>query len=528
MSMLKIRRLSARAEDDKLLPLSKKDLSGGVNSRQSGTNISDNQSTVLTNVDISIPSETSKRLGSVLTANDVSNNTFAALHNYERQGYTDVMVAYDDINLWEWIGSDNWLSATASGFTTGKTDVGIINAKESGLVPDDVIIIQNTSDTARRYHKDSSNAWAVEDLLDANESPPKTSVMCWYANRVWALANDLLYFSDAYPASYASAFDRTTNIFRLPVGAERGLAPIRSLGIVVMGENEIWAIAPSLVPSATSDQPQPLVTEHGIVSKNGWVSAGDDIYYFATDGLRALKRTVSDKVQAGVSYPLSYALKDQFDAISWGNISNLEMVYFDNKIIISVPTSATEYDIWVYYPSMESFTIFSGWTPRHWAKYKVSGEERLYYSTISDGVMYRALYGFTDEGTTTTNGTAITYTEEGREEDFKHPMEHKSGGEIEVVAQSTSSGLINVYISLNNNGYQKIGDVNLDGSSFIMPFTFPVIFSTVVKVRNKFHLEPYGRFKTIKYKLENTTVNTAVITILERNLTTYLEEYENE
>lgn len=527
MSITKIRRLSRSIYDDRPLPLSRKDFSGGVNSRQSGTNIKENQGTVLTNVDIGVPSETKKMLGSTLVANDISDNTFAHIHNYERQGYTDVLLAYDNIDLVEWGGSGNFACATSSAFTTGKTDVGMINAKESGLTPDNVVIISNTSDNTKRLHKSSSNTWDIEDLKDDNESIPKTSVMCWYANRIWALKDDLLYFSLAYQTTYASAFNRTTSSFRIPVGAERGLVPIRGLGIVVMGERQIWSISPSITPSPTADQPQPLVTEHGVVSKKGWVNAGDDIYYFAQDGFRSLKRTQQDKLQQGVNFPLSYVLKTQFEAISWANISQLSMVYFDNKIVIAVPTSATTYDTWVYYTAFEAFTVISGLSPRCWAKYKVSGEERLYYAKHGNGAIYRAFNGYTAEGTTASNGTALTYTEEGREEDFGYPLQYKCGGEFEVVAEAVSTGEIELHINLDNAGYQLIGVLSLLNNAITMPFQFPVTFSSTTKVRDKFHLDQYGRFKTLKYKLVHNTANTSEITILERNLVTFLEEYEN-
>ena len=153
-------------------------MSGGVNSRQQGSLIAENQATVLYNTDLGTAGQTSKRLGSVLIGDDKGSTTFADLHNYERQGYTDSLIAYNDINLLEWTGIGNWATVSASAFTTGETDVGIISAKESGLVPDDIIIVSNGTDTIKRFHKDSSDTWAVQDLgsaTGASASPPRSS-----------------------------------------------------------------------------------------------------------------------------------------------------------------------------------------------------------------------------------------------------------------------------------------------------------------------------------------------------------------
>lgn len=59
------------------------------------------------------------------------------------------------------------------------------------------------------------------------------------------------------------------------------------------------------------------------------------------------------------------------------------MAVFDNKIFIAVPTSATTFDTWVYYPAIDAFMVIDGWSPTCWSTYKVDGEERLYYGLVS-------------------------------------------------------------------------------------------------------------------------------------------------
>ena len=271
-----------------------------------------------------------------------------------------------------------------------------------------------------------------------SDSPPDSDVGAWYANRVWVLKDDLFYFSDAYDSDYSSAFDTVSGSFRVPVGAERAVVPTRDTGMIIFGDRAVWGLAPSPTPVAT-DQPQPLITNWGAVSKKAVVNAGDDIFFFAQDGLRALKRTIQDKLQTGVSRPISYKIQTQFDEIDWAYIHRLSMTYFDNKIFITVPLSSSTYKTWIYYPATDSFSFkvtTTAYQARCWSVYKVNGEEQLFYGKSGDGDVYRGWYGYTDEGTTISNGSAATMTEEGREEDFQQPLVYKVGGEVEVEANT--------------------------------------------------------------------------------------------
>lgn len=522
---------SLRTPDDTPLPLVRRDFAGGINTRQNGALIGETQATVLYNTEIGVIGQTSKRSGSVLIGDDVSNNTFMALFNYTRQGYTDSLIAYDDTVLWEWLGTGNWVATGVGTLTTASEDVGILACKESGLVPDDVFIVQNGIDDAQRFHKNSADVWAVQDLLHATgatAAPPKSTVMCWYGNRVWVLKNDLLYYSTAYPADYAVAFDTTSGSFRIPVGAERGLCATRDTGIIIMGEKAIWGIAPTATPAAT-DKPEPLVTNHGVVSKKGWCQAGDDIYYFAQDGFRALKRTLQDKLQSGVEFPISYPLKDEYERIAWAYIDRLSMKYFDNKIFITVPTSSTTFDVWVYYTALKAFVVFQGWSPRCWETYKVGGKEYLYYGKQGNGVAYRAMYGYTDEGTTTTDGTAINYQEEGRKEDMTQPLIKKMGGTLKIRALSSGNYTLTVSASIDDQSYVTLGTMVLQGTAPTLPIDLPFTLASANIIQEEFHLDNLGEWNQIRIKIVHNAVNGSDdITILSREIITYPSTYQDE
>lgn len=508
-------------QDDQYLSLLRRDLSGGQNTRQHGLLILENQAERLLNWDISIPGQRMVRLGSVRTA-DVQDSgvDVVELKNFEIQGATDQLLRVADGNLRKWTGSGNWSSAIRTGIVG--TDVSITVGKESGLSPDDIFIIQDGTTNAFRY--DSSGN--PQDLGNTNTSPPITTVGAWYRNRFWFLKNDALYFSDAYDDDYSGAFDRTTNIFRIPVGEERCIAPIRDSGMVIGGSQSIWAFNPSATPTA-SDKPEPLLTSYGVVSKKGWVVYGDDFYFFSNDGFRSLKRTQLDKLQVGVSYPLSYTLKDDFDTIDWSRITTLSMNAFDNKIDISVPVTGNTYQVWTYYPATNAMTVNSGTSPLCWANYKVSGEEQCFYGR-DGGNVYRWRNGFTDEGTNTTDGTAINAIEIGRKEDFGQSLVKKDGGSIEIRAKSAGDVDIDVYAQFDDDGYNLLGSLNLTGNFITFPVTFPVSFGVSTLPTAKYHFRNYGKWRFAQFKLEITDAATAEIVVVETSATAFVEQYQEE
>jgi len=522
---------SFQVPDDPRLSGIRRDFSGGINTRMHASKIGETQAVDLTSWDITTVGELNKRSGSVQIGDAVGTDPIIQIHDYQRQGYTDQLVAMEDTSLWASESEGNF--AEVKDDFTASTDIGIINAKMSGVTPDDVMIIQNNEDNAFMARLASDGNWTVTDLGSTagtgSDSPPQSTVMCWYGNRVWVLKNDLLYFSDAYSSDYATAFDTVTNAYRIPVGKEMFLAPTRDLGIIIGGQQAIWAIAPSAVPSA-DDRPQPIIIDKGCVSKDAWAFIGDDIYFFSQDGLRALKRTVQDKVQMGADYAVSFLLKDEFENISWAYIDRLNMKYFDNKLFISVPTSSSTFDTWIYYPANNSFAKLTDWKPRCMTVHKISGNDRLYYGSFATGKVFRGWYGYTDEGTSITNGTGFTATLEGREEDFGQPFIYKNGGELEVEALVSGGNYeINVYVAIDGQEFNKLGVLELSSATApVLPIDLPFSLADTYVVREKFHLDSLGRWKTIQIKIENEDTNTESIKVYGYSIVTFLEEYESQ
>lgn len=502
--------------DDKEVYVIRRDYSAGQNNRVFGSNIADNQATVLTNVDLGTPSQRSKRPGLTLVE-DLSNNAGLGIFGFEPDGGTNVLVAVEGTTLWTW-------PATGS-FTSRKTDFttsllpGILKIGESG--EGDVFVIGNGTDNWFRFAP--SNYSSPQDLGNTNTSPPRSKVGLYYANRFWVLSANGLYWSDAFDDDYSGAFDRTTNYYRIPVGTERALVGLRDTGILVFGQDSVWGISPSTTPAAT-DLPGKII-DYGCVNGRTVAQVGDDVLFLASDGVRGVFRSQQDKLQAGASYPLSYVLKDEVESLNWAQISKASAIFWDNKYFISVPVdaSATCNEVWVYFPATQGWMVISGWNVAGWTTMRVDGQQLLYAIDSTDGKVYQAWTGYSD------NSTAIDYVEESRKEDFGQPLVKKLGGVLKIKALSSGDYNLSVYASVDDDDYTLLGTMSLAGNAPVLPIALPFSLAASNVVEEQFHLDSLGEFYQIRTKIEhNATNGSDPITIYETNMTAYVSAYQSE
>lgn len=504
------------ALDDKEMFVIRRDYSGGQNNRVHGTVIADNQATVLTNVDLGTPSQRSKRPGLTLIE-DLSNNVGLGLFGFEPDGGTNVLVAVEGTTLWTWPTTGSFTSRKAD-FTTGLL-TKMLKIGESGT--GDVFVAGNGIDNWFLFRP--SNYSSPQDLGNTNTSPPRSDVGLYYRNRWFVLDQNNLYWADAFDNDYSGAFDRTTNFYRIPVGTRMGLVGLRDEGIVVFGADQVWGINPSVTPAAT-DQPVKIV-EYGCKAGRTIAQVGDDILYLAADGVRGVFRSQQDKLQAGASYPLSYVLKTEIESINWAYISKACAIYWDNKYFISLPTSGstTCNTVLVYFPASQGWMVITGWNVAAWATLTVSGQQLLYAMDSTDGKVYQAWTGYSD------NGTAIDYIEESKKEDFSAPLVKKVGGVLKVRALSSGAYTLTVSASVDDSAYTQLGTMDLAGNSPTLPVSLPFTLADSNVVEEQFHLDSLGEFYQIRTKIEhNATNGSDPITVYETNLTTYQTAYQSE
>lgn len=505
------------ASDDSYLFAIRRDMSGGQNNRQHPSVIAETQADTLTNVDISVGGERRRRQGTTLVE-DLGATTITGLYSYDPQGYTANLMATTAATLKRWPNSGTFQDVSIT-MTTGLPTT-MFKAYKTGV--GDVMMLGNGTDNWQEMAPDYSVVDLGSTAATGSDSPPSSTVGTFYRNRMWVLKNDCLYFSDAAPSDYSTAFDTATNYYRIPVGSERRILGTRDYGLIIMGKEQIWGLNPSTTPQAT-DKPEKLLGI-GCAAANTAIQVGDDYLFMAFDGVRGLKRTLQDNLQLGQSYPLSYALKEEFDEINWAYIDKACAVFYDNKYFIALPTAGAAYNnkVWVYYPATQAWTVITGWNVGCWAVHKVNGEERLYYGEASaDGKVYRAWYGASD------NGTAIEFIEIGRSEDLGQPTVRKVGGELKVVLKPSGNYNVTVLGSFDNGSFNTLGTLNVGLNLVTFPLTFPVTFYPDQVVYEKFHLDSYGPWYQFKHKITHNAVTTNAddVTVYETTLTAHPEEY---
>lgn len=511
--------------DAKPLYITRHGFDGGENDRLDSAHIAENEASVLTNVDIGVPGRTDKRPGRTLIANDTGTRTYA-LGSYYPTGGTPAIYRIEGTNTRKWTGSGNW-SANLQTFTTS-LNTSIIQGGESG--ENEVLFFNNGTDNP--YRSNSSDTF--QDLGSGATSPPKSRIQIFFNNRWWILLNGFLYYSNAYSTDYSSAFSGSNGFRFSGYGSDRGLFVARDVStdfagtIFVLMQNGIFGVTPSATPAST-DRPYAITTQFGAIESNCIAQMGDDLAFLAPDGIRSLKRTVQDKLQFGTSYPLSYRLKSEFDNINWSQSSKFHMIFWNDKLFFFfVAVGATEINrAWVYWPALDDgsgkgWSVITGWDVTCATKFFKSGQEKL-YGGGSDGKVYE-LWTQTND-----NGSAISMTIETRREDFAQPALYKSGGELEVIAETSGNYNINVYASIDGSEYTFLGSINLSNDSPALPVNLPFNLVASSRVSNKFHLDSLGRFKQIKFKFENTDDSSSdMVRILEYSCTTYPDQYEAE
>ena len=511
--------------DSQPLYISRQSFAGGANDRLDAGSIGETECEILTNVDIGVPGRVDKRPGLTLIADDVGTRTYA-LQSYYPTGGTPAIYRIEGTNTRKWTGSGNW-SANLQTLTTS-LDTSIIQGGESG--ENEVLFINNGTDNPMRVNSTDT----FQDLGSGATSPPKTTSQVFFNNRWWVLKNGFLYYSDAYSADYSSAF-AAANGFRFSgYGADRGLFIARDVAsdfagtLFVFMQNGIFGITPSATPAST-DRPYVVTNQFGCMEYKCITQMGDDIAFLSPDGIRSLRRTTQDKLQFGTSYPLSYRLKTEFENINWAQVAKFHMIFWNDKLFFFfAKIGSNEINrAWVYWPALDDgsgkgWAVIDGWAVTAACKFFKAGKELLYGGS-SDGKVYQLWTQTSD------NGTAITSTIQGREEDFEQPAIYKSGGELNVEFDTAGNYNITVSASIDSGAFVTLGTMTLTDNSPTLPIALPFNLAASAALSKKFHLDALGRFKRIQFKFENADNNgTDIMRMLSYSCTTFPDQYSAE
>jgi len=320
----------------------------------------------------------------------------------------------------------------------------------------------------------AGNGGECEDLFDGS-----TASATGNENPEWG------YYSNALaPAT----FNRSTQVFKAESGDATEITAAVPLGdsIYIFKESSIHEL---IVQGATATywNLRPVERSRGCISYYCAKPYKGVIYYFYRDGIGGL---------GGEDIPIG--VKSTWDTINWDYVNRSRMVIWDDKLLLSVPTSQNYPDTVLVYDFLtKAWSVWSGIYVNCWGVFveKTAGsagaeEENLMYGHSNDGWIYQL-------GKSTQyndDSSAIDLDIVTKDYDAGRPDTYKHGGWFYlriITGPDTADTAITVYASIDGGSYSTLG---------------------TTKTTTKFSLFHLGRFKKIKFRIRhNATASTQIV-----------------
>ncbi|MBM4240571.1 MAG: hypothetical protein FJ150_02700 [Euryarchaeota archaeon] len=468
---------------------------GGQNSYDLETTLETNESSVLVNTLIHRKGEISKRTGLALFAQDLGTTAFRGIGRYASSPDFDYMiVASGTYLLRSTYSGASWEVITSS--LTADADTEFILANQFFFVLNG---------------KESLTYWDGLNPIDINASPPIiSSVGCWLKNYLFLRDDrhkDWVRFSHNLEPTL---FDET-DVFRVNTGdgqAIQRLIPFKLDELIIYKEKSLWLKDLSGTSVLTSSL-QVISPDIGTVAPRSVASTGNDQWFLSNEpyAVRSLVRTDFDKITTNI---VSRDIQDIFDGsgdtvLNKTYASKACAIFYDNKYFLAIPTGTSSVNdlVLVYDFLSGGWYQITGWYPAEWVEFN----NNLYFIDALDGSVVQALnstyysdYASGPRVTSATPSTAITFQYETRRIDYGYPSNYKMPDALELECAATGNYNINVYLEIDEGGYQSVGSMGLRGNSAFLPVSLPFTLGSNAKARKTFHLQKFGEFKTIRLK----------------------------
>ena len=474
---------------------------GGQNSYDLSDVLNANQGESLKNVVLSKKGVLSKRGGQSIFGLDNGNSAFDGAEIFKQSA----------TNIW---------AIAASGTSVIRTDVSsplswtVINPSNPITAGKAVEFIQ-ANNTFFIFNGFDNTCWYDGTTFLQSTvyptSPPTISCGAWLANYLFGSGNptypDYVYFSNNLSPTVFSASD----LFRVNTGDGQKvvwLEPFKLTELIIYKENSIFNLDISGATPLTDWTLQPVSTRIGCVAPRSVVNVGNDQVFLSSDpiAVRSLVRTSYDKLTLE---KLSGPIQDIFDdtgdnPINRNAIKKACATLYDDKYILAIPAGSSTVNNYVCVLDFvtKSWYIITGWYPADWITY----QNNLYYVDAKDGRIVECFTGTVGDlatGPTTSSAAsvAISYEYISKNINFDNSENYKSLDSIEVEFGTTGDYDGDVYINIDDGGFQYIGSVNLSGDVVTLPVTLPFTLFGEGRARKTFQLTEYGQFRNLKVKV---------------------------
>ena len=486
------------------------DFSGGQDSNSLSDSIKINQGSSVKNAIIDKPGKLIKRKGQDLFVEDLGSTAFTGIGRYDPDASTSYMMAASTVSVIR-------ATTASSAWTTVNSGKNLANGYDTEFVQaKGLLFIMNGQDYTAKYDGSTFTkltGWAAG-------SPPTATTGAWLRNYLFLAGqpanDDWVFFSNNLEPEIFSAGD----IVKINTGDGQKiqkLEPFKLNELIVYKERSIFNLDITGSTPLSDWTVQPVSKSIGTVAPRSVVNLGNDQWFLSSNpiAIRSLVRSEFDKILVDL---VSRPIQDIFDGtgdvtINTAQIEKAAAVLYDNKYIIAIPTGSSTVNntVLVYDFVVGGWFVIDGWYPSAWQVF----DERLFYIDANDGRVIETLTGTTGdfaEGPTFIDASsaptvAVDFEFISKTFDFDNPENFKQLDSIELEFGATGNYNGTLFINLDENGFQDVGNIDLAGNAITLPVTLPFTLTSDGIARKTYQLQQYGEFKKMQFKVRQNGVS---------------------
>lgn len=350
--------------DDAILTEFVQDFSGGEDSFRRSVLLDANQCQHLLNVIVRDNFEARTRPGAdaIPAASTKPINGATAIHSlryFSTPTYSQLLASINAGGTAKFckFEANAWVDLSGS-YTPGSADARVAMAQAVNKVL--------IADGSNAHLNAFDGAAFVSTGTDAQyDAPIGSTILAWHTSRVFASGqsanNDTIYVSrflpDLVPKGTviggnptAGDWDSVNRSFR--IGAGDGdpiiaLAPMQAYTLAVLKLNSVWLVTTDPAKDTSFSTPftaaaaqqvnQGISFGIGCVGRDAWCTYGNDVLFFAQDGVRSVQRMQAAAGQWQLSAPLSQPIQPYIDRINRSGWSGIVAIKYAEFAFFFVP-----------------------------------------------------------------------------------------------------------------------------------------------------------------------------------------------
>lgn len=493
---------------DELFRIHINQFDGGQNSFNLSNIISANQGTLVKNVILNRRGKLSKRKGITLFATDESDTAWTGISRFTPSATNDYLMTASGGTILRSTTAASWVEVNSADPLSTTNDKQFIQA-------DKLLAVLDGENYPAWY---TGTSFAIG--AGGSASPPIAKYGAWFKNYLF-LANgtvekDWVWFSNNLEPKVFTV----TDVFKVNTGdgqEVQALKPFKLNELIIYKERSVWLLDITGATPLDDWSLQPIIEDIGLIAPKTVASVGNDQWFLSSEpiGVRSLIRTDLDKIKTSL---ISAPIQDIFDGtgdneyvINKTSIDKAAAIFFDNKYLLAYPSgiSTVNDKVLVFDAITNAWYLITGWFVKDWTIF----DNKLYFIDSTDGRVLRAFYGNNDiasgpivtpvdeAGSIIASDVAVRgagFHFESKAFDFDSPELYKLPEILEVITESSGNYLLEVFINLDNGGWQSIGTMSLAGESTNLPQNLPFTLSSEKLARKMFQINRYGEFKEIQ------------------------------